>query len=485
MISNQPKFKLVLLVVDTLLLSTAFIAAVTYTVPNFWISPDNTFYYYFSYLTMLLMVLTVFLFTFFFNNMYKRHIVITHYRQFILLVKSFIIGTIISILLMITLAHEYFNESGKFLLVNFVIFAGVLLIFIRVIPSKSILLFFSSMGIYKRRLLIIGGNVAAKHVADELSKDKFSEFHLVGFLDDYKETNEPIMGDYKNLGKLKNLEQISTDLQIDDILIAIDNAPYDRLIHIVETSHKTGKVVRIYSDILNVIADKMNVEFYSTIPVVMLSQYSLHDSAWVIKRLVDIIAAGIAVIILLPVLIFVAAGIKLSSKGPVFFKQTRIGKNGKPFDFYKFRSMHVGNANDRHEEFVKDFIKKPDTGKTSDIQVFKITDDPRIFKFGKFIRKTSLDEFPQLLNVLKGDMSLVGPRPCLKYEWECYDKWHKNRMDVLPGCTGLWQTLGRSTVTFEEMVILDLYYTSNMTLMLDLKILLQTLPVIFLAKGGY
>ena len=111
--------------------------------------------------------------------------------------------------------------------------------------------------------------------------------------------------------------------------------------------------------------------------------------------------------------------------------------------------------------------------------------DSRITGFGKFIRKTSIDEFPQFFNIIKGDMALVGPRPCLRYEWDCYEDWHRKRLNILPGCTGLWQALGRSSVTFEEMVILDMYYISNMTLWLDLKIVLQTLPVIFLAKGGH
>jgi lipopolysaccharide/colanic/teichoic acid biosynthesis glycosyltransferase len=147
--------------------------------------------------------------------------------------------------------------------------------------------------------------------------------------------------------------------------------------------------------------------------------------------------------------------------------------------------MHVGTDSDKHKEFVTNFISSSGRGGQDNIKVFKITNDPRIFGFGKFIRKTSFDELPQLYNVLRGEMSLVGPRPCLKYEWECYAEWHKSRLRILPGCTGLWQALGRSTVTFEEMVILDLYYISNMSLWLDLRIVLQTFPVIFLGKGAF
>ena len=145
--------------------------------------------------------------------------------------------------------------------------------------------------------------------------------------------------------------------------------------------------------------------------------------------------------------------------------------------------MHVDESSDDHKKFVQDFIKNEKGDQ--EVRVFKITDDPRIFKFGKFIRKTSIDELPQFFNVLKGEMSVIGPRPCLPYEWDCYSEWHKTRAHAIPGCTGLWQVVGRSTVTFEEMVILDLYYISNMSIWFDIKIILKTFPVIFLGKGGF
>ena len=333
--------------------------------------------------------------------------------------------------------------------------------------------------------MIVGGDKAGKHVADSLRRDTFSDFHIVGFLDDYKEAGEKIHDHFYNLGKLNDLGNVVMEHKVGEILIAIDNTPYERLIYIVEKCLQTGKVVRIYSDLMKVIAEKMKVEFYSSIPVIMLSQYSLGGHVWKFKRGLDIIMALIALITLFPLFLAVAIGIKLSSKGPVIFKQVRIGKGGRPFNFYKFRSMHIGTDNSKHKEYVRNLIQNGSQSKSQKIKVFKVTDDPRIFKFGRFIRKTSLDEFPQLINVIKGDMGLVGPRPCLPYEWDCYDEWHRRRLTIPPGCTGLWQALGRSTVSFEEMVILDLYYISNMSLWLDLKIVLQTFPVIILGKGGY
>ena len=219
--------------------------------------------------------------------------------------------------------------------------------------------------------------------------------------------------------------------------------------------------------------------------MVELLEKPLSGNPWKDKRVFDVLLSSAALIALTPIFLIISIGIKLSSKGPILFKQTRIGRDGKAFDFYKFRSMHVGNDHLRHEEYVTNYIKgNIDCNQKKKINVFKITDDPRIFKFGNFIRKTSIDEFPQLFNVIKGDMTIVGPRPCLPYEWDVYDEWHKKRLIALPGCTGLWQTLGRSSVSFEEMVVLDLYYISNMSLWHDFKSYLKRFPSSFLVKVG-
>jgi undecaprenyl-phosphate galactose phosphotransferase len=380
---------------------------------------------------------------------------------------------------------DYFTLYGRILITNIVFFNLVLFTIIRALFARRIYHFFAIKKISNIKVLIIGGDKAGNYAAKELQQDPFADFTIIGFLDDYKDVGDKINGQFHNLGKLKDLDNIVLNNNFDEILIAIDNAPYDRLIHIVEKSLKSGKLVKIYSNLLNIIKEKMDVEHYSSIPVITLTQKPLNAPEWDEKRILDFILSAIALVILSPLFLAVAICIKLSSKGPVIYKQIRIGKDGQAFEFYKFRSMHVNNSDSRHKEFVQDFIKKNGQCQSDNIKVYKITDDPRIFTFGNFIRKTSIDEFPQLFNVIKGDMALVGPRPCLSYEWDCYEYWHKKRLNILPGCTGLWQALGRSSVTFEEMVILDLYYISNMTLWLDLKIVLQTLPVIFLGKGGH
>jgi len=196
-----------------------------------------------------------------------------------------------------------------------------------------------------------------------------------------------------------------------------------------------------------------------------------------------------ALIVLSPLLALIAVAIKLTSKGPVLFKQGRVGQHGVIFQFLKFRSM-LPNSDPRvHREFVNEFI----AGSASSLQpgkpkrkVFKITDDPRVTRVGAILRRTSLDELPQFWNVLKGEMSLVGPRPPIPYELESYRTWHKRRiLEVKPGITGLWQVYGRSRTTFDEMVRLDLRYARTWSILLDLKILFQTPRAIVSGEGAY
>ena len=208
-----------------------------------------------------------------------------------------------------------------------------------------------------------------------------------------------------------------------------------------------------------------------------------------IKDAMDVVLSAFALLVLSPLFLVLAVIIKLTSKGPVFFRQERIGQYGVPFVFLKFRSMHVSKEADIHKEFVQNFIAgKPGLAVAGANQksVYKITNDPRVTWIGKFMRRTSLDELPQFWNVLKGEMSLVGPRPPIQYEFDVYDVWHRRRsLEVKPGITGLWQIHGRSRTTFDEMVRLDLQYSRSWSPLLDLKILLQTPRAILTGDGAY
>ncbi|MCU1301816.1 MAG: Undecaprenyl-phosphate galactose phosphotransferase [Candidatus Sulfotelmatobacter sp.] len=209
----------------------------------------------------------------------------------------------------------------------------------------------------------------------------------------------------------------------------------------------------------------------------------------VMKRVMDIIGSFVALVFLSPLFLMVASAIKLTSRGPVLFRQNRIGQHGKPFLFLKFRSMHANNDAREHREYVKKLIagtaeKQQSNGK--DNGVYKLTKDSRVTRVGSFLRRTSLDELPQFLNVLQGNMSLVGPRPPVPYEVEAYDLWHRRRLlEAKPGITGLWQVNGRSKVKFDDMVRLDLRYARTWSPWMDLKILLRTPSAVVLGEGAH
>jgi len=205
-----------------------------------------------------------------------------------------------------------------------------------------------------------------------------------------------------------------------------------------------------------------------------------------LKRALDNFGSLMLLLILSPLLLLIAILVKLKSPGPVFFRQVRVGKRMKPFTMLKFRTMYTDADQAIHQAFVTQFIKSGHQSEPSRPGVFKLTDDPRITPLGRVLRRTSLDELPQLWNVLRGDMSLVGPRPPLFYEVELYQPWHRRRVMALkPGITGLWQVEGRSLTTFDEMVRLDLRYAETWSLWTDLKILVATPAAVIAGKGAW
>jgi exopolysaccharide biosynthesis polyprenyl glycosylphosphotransferase len=207
-----------------------------------------------------------------------------------------------------------------------------------------------------------------------------------------------------------------------------------------------------------------------------------------IKRVLDVLGSTIGLILTLPIMVVIAVTIKATSKGPVFFKQKRIGFLGEKFVFYKFRTMYNGCDEEKHKKYITRLISgEIQKNKKNDKEdVFKIQNDCRITPIGKFLRKTSLDELPQFFNVIKGEMSLVGPRPPIPYEVRNYKNWHLRRiLEVKPGITGIWQVDGRSRTTFEEMVRMDIMYLNKLSIWLDIKILVKTCWVVLTGKGAY
>jgi undecaprenyl-phosphate galactose phosphotransferase len=247
--------------------------------------------------------------------------------------------------------------------------------------------------------------------------------------------------------------------------------------YIIDLCGKYNINIKLSSDLFRIIVQKVQTEKYYDIPVIDITPQLNNIIYLKFKRIVDVLFSITGFIFLTPIFLLLMISIKVTSRGPIFYKQKRVGLNGKLFDFYKFRSMYIENGEDKkRENMMIDFMKNNKTQ--------KIIDATRVTQVGKFIRKTSLDELPQLYNVILGDMSIVGPRPCLPYEFANYADWQKRRVKVLPGCTGVWQVSGRSTVSFIDSIVLDLFYIKNMSPLYDILLILKTIPVMFFSKGG-
>ena len=290
------------------------------------------------------------------------------------------------------------------------------------------------------------------------------------------------------IGDLKSLPDLIRESGANEVIISDPSVPGEALFEVmIQTGRRRGVEFRIAPTLLNCLPSKTEIDQVGSLPMVTLFRSPLSSAARIVKRSADLIIASLALLILAPLWLLIALLIKLDSRGAVFYKQERVGMDGRVFLFYKFRTMHAGVDDAEHREFQRKYIKgQPDSNQgDSKRPAYKLRADQRVTRLGRVLRRTSLDELPQLFNVLRDDMSIVGPRPPIPYEVESYELWHRKRLDMKPGITGLWQVSGRNRLAFDEMVRMDLYYIENWSLLLDVKIILQTLPVMWRGEDAY
>ncbi|GAB4127849.1 MAG: sugar transferase [Ignavibacteriales bacterium] len=477
-----PKYKLYLAFSDFILvfitLTISYYVIVTVEDKNF------NYFLHFRFLLIILFLMISIFFVFFqqANNLYKINVFLSKATQTVNLLKSIVT---LAIVLIVT---SFLFKITDILTSRIFVFSATLLSFFvlyfsRVVFLQKLYKLFARNQIINKNILIIGAGKAGQILAKKLKIAKGLGIRVVGFIDDNRKQGEEVFEGVEVLGTIDDLQKIKEQNNIIEVIVAIDNISYERLIEILQKCNKLDLLVKISSDLFEIIPQKIEIEKYNDIPIVNAAPQIHSDISLFFKRVIDFIGALLGIIVLLPLLIIVSLLILFSSRGPIIYKQVRIGKNGKPFNFYKFRSMRIVESKD--EEIRKiamiEFMKNNKRNNDSDS---KVVDESRITAIGRFIRKTSIDELPQLINVLKGEMSLVGPRPCLPYEYENLEEWQKNRFNVLPGCTGVWQVLGRSEVSFKDSVVLDLYYINNMSPWFDLQLILKTIPVMIFSKGG-
>jgi exopolysaccharide biosynthesis polyprenyl glycosylphosphotransferase len=316
-----------------------------------------------------------------------------------------------------------------------------------------------------RYVLVIGAGPRAQAFAAKLEDHKELGLRIRGFLD---EEIWELPNGWEYLGPLDQIEHFLHDDVIDEVAICLPFSQWDRVNAIAHLCEEEGKIVRVPVDVLDRAFAYGRVEELDGTPVYSMITGPDRIAAFIVKRLVDLIVAGLVLVLLSPLLLLIALWLRLREGSPILFRQTRVGLHGRRFDVLKFRTMAV-DAEARYLELVD----------RSDPRAFKLTDDPRITPTGRFLRRSSLDELPQLWNVLKGEMSLVGPRPAPPREVEGYDLWHRRRLSMKPGITGLWQVTARRSEQFDARAQLDLSYIDRWSLWLDIKILARTIPAAF------
>lgn len=322
-----------------------------------------------------------------------------------------------------------------------------------------------------KNVLIIGAGKVGKSLYEWITHTPHLGYRVIGFLDDAL-SGEEIKG------SLKDFRRVILDYGVDEVIVSI---PSERqyIQTLIQSLRNTPVSIKIVPELYDLVTSRIAFEQVQSYPFVEVNKRYMDTWQWVIKRGMDIIISFIGLIITSPIFLVTAIVIKLDSPGPVFFKQKRIGKNGKPFYMYKFRSK-VADAEQRlkedpvlYEKYIRNNYK------------LEPEEDPRITKLGRFLRRTSLDELPQIFNVLKGDMSLVGPRPVVMDELKEYKDKIEDFLSVKPGITGYWQVSGRSGVGYPERIDLELYYVYNQSIVMDIKILLKTIATVLRRDGAY
>jgi exopolysaccharide biosynthesis polyprenyl glycosylphosphotransferase len=323
------------------------------------------------------------------------------------------------------------------------------------------------MGGYHRRAILVGTGGHIEAVAHAL---RGSEIHPIGFVS--LEPRPP--NGIKDLGPLEQIEDHFDE--IDEVLITDPDFPQERALALIDTCHRHGVRVRVAPSTMEILMDRVEFVPGQTLPLFELKPPVFDGFDFVLKRAFDIVGSTLLLLFMAPMFGVIALAIKATSRGPVIYRSLRPGIGGASFACFKFRTMYE-NADRLQEELEGDNEQEG--------ALFKIREDPRVTSAGRFLRRWSLDELPQLFNVLRGEMSLVGPRPLPQRDYERLEDWHRKRYLVLPGMTGLWQVSGRSELDFDELVRLDFLYLERWSIFLDLSILLKTIPAVIRAHGAW
>lgn len=424
-----------------------------------------------AYLWMLLIAIPLWLILLKAYKAYEPQHNVSNFDIIWIVFKTVIVGMLTLGTIIYFLKYSYISRLLVivFGFVNFLILSTVR------IAYKYILKNMRRKGYNSRTILIVGTGRRAREFAKIILSHSEWGLRILGYVDDDPTVKDKDILGSSIIGRIRDIPDLIKMNVVDEIIIAIPRKWLDSLDEVVRICEEEGIEITILADLYDTIIAETHLSFLHDIPLLSFSTISAQEWKLIIKTAIDFVVAAAMLMLLAPLFIVISILIKLTSPGPVFFKQSRYGLRGRSFKMYKFRSMWV-DAEERMEEIRHlNEMSGP---------VFKIMRDPRITSIGRFLRKTSLDELPQLINVLKGEMSLVGPRPPIPNEVNKYERWQRRRLSMKPGLTCLWQIKGRNKIAFEKWMELDLQYIDNWSLGLDFKIILKTVPVVLFGYGA-
>jgi exopolysaccharide biosynthesis polyprenyl glycosylphosphotransferase len=446
------------------------------------------------YAAVLMLAIPIKLAMLLYQRVYRLQGAFSYTREAIKIFKAVTVGSLLTIAVAFLFrggfAYRDFSYSRGVFLLDFALALIAFTAFHLVL--RRIQTVFRQNDINLIPTLILGGGIEAEQTINELQSRPDLGYRVVGIIatEDFitetqsRSEKQSGKGSLSVIGNISDLPLVVKQLEIQEVIITDNNLSHEVLFEaMMKIGRKQRVEFRLAPSIFNLLPQKTEVEQIGVLPIIRLFREPLSDAERFIKRASDIAISLVALIVLAPVLTLISILIRLDSKGAALFRQERVGMDGRIFLCFKFRTM----LSDADETIHREAYRKNIAGEihsTAEPVFGKVRNDPRITRVGRWLRRSSLDELPQVLNVLLGDMSIVGARPPIPYEVEEYELWHRRRLDMKPGITGLWQVSGRNRLTFEEMVKLDLYYIENWSLWLDLKIILLTLPAVLRGDGA-
>lgn len=401
----------------------------------------------------------------------------------LLIAGSAVIGLSAIIVIYSFVDPEDFFSRSRLVLLYALVLVVTLLVSVRLV-THLFATWMRSHGRWVDRVLVVGAGPAGERVMSALIEQPQLGYEVVGFVedaplrDDWAIATQRVVIRPAHLGSCHDLPEVIRRQDIDEVIVALPTTAHDQLHWVIEQCRDQRVPFTLLPDLFELSLDRVELHDLNGLPLISVKDAGIRGWNYAVKRGSDIVLASLALLLGAIPMALIALLIRLDSPGPIIYGQRRVGKNGVPFTFYKFRSMYADAERLKAELAAS-------THYTGDRVLFKMKDDPRRTRIGRWLRRTSLDELPNIFNVLRGEMSIVGPRPHVPEEVAQYEPWQRQRLAITPGITCLWQINGRSNLTFDEQVQFDLYYAEHWSLWLDIKIMLRTIPAVLTGRGAY